>query len=111
MERFADPDGSARPRPRPSPAALARYRIATAAQIVNLGEETRADPGLMALLKIPDAAQIDPDKVWRPRTPRERLRVPIGITPDGTPVETGHQGVRRERHGPARIVHRRNRFR
>ncbi|MBF6373793.1 type VII secretion protein EccCa [Nocardia farcinica] len=66
---------------------LARYRIATAAQIVSLGDETRADPGLMALLKIPDAAQIDPAKVWRPRTARERLRVPIGVTPDGTPVE------------------------
>ncbi|MBB5912838.1 S-DNA-T family DNA segregation ATPase FtsK/SpoIIIE [Nocardia transvalensis] len=66
---------------------LARYRIATAAQIVSLGDDTSADPGLMALLKIPDAAQIDPVKVWRPRTARERLRVPIGVTPDGTPVE------------------------
>ncbi|WP_227998558.1 type VII secretion protein EccCa [Nocardia australiensis] len=66
---------------------LARFRIATAAQIVSLGDDTRADPGLMALLKIPDAAQIDPAKVWRPRTARERLRVPIGVTPDGTPVE------------------------
>ncbi|MBF6286173.1 type VII secretion protein EccCa [Nocardia cyriacigeorgica] len=67
--------------------ALARYRIATAAQIVSLGDESRADPGLMALLKIPDAAQIEASKVWRPRTARERLRVPIGVTPDGTPVE------------------------
>ncbi|MCC3315845.1 type VII secretion protein EccCa [Nocardia africana] len=67
--------------------ALARYRIATAAQIVSLGDESRAVPGLMELLKIPDAAQIDPATVWRPRNDRERLRVPIGITPDGTPVE------------------------
>ncbi|WP_109525455.1 type VII secretion protein EccCa [Nocardia aurea] len=66
---------------------LARYRIATAAQIVSLGDETRAVPGLMALLKIPDAAQVDPAVVWRPRSDRERLRVPIGVTPDGTPVE------------------------
>ncbi|WP_216911469.1 type VII secretion protein EccCa [Nocardia noduli] len=66
---------------------LARYRLATAAQIVSLGDDMRADPGLMALLKISDAAQIDPTKVWRPRTARERLRVPIGVTPDGTPVE------------------------
>ncbi|MEV0252240.1 type VII secretion protein EccCa [Nocardia sp. NPDC050712] len=66
---------------------LARFRIATAAQIVSLGDETRADPGLMSLLKIPDAAQIEPSRVWRPRTARERLRVPIGITPDGNPVE------------------------
>ncbi|WP_431953560.1 type VII secretion protein EccCa [Nocardia lijiangensis] len=66
---------------------LARYRIATAAQMVSLGDEARADPGLMALLKVPDAAQIDPSVVWRPRSDRERLRVPIGVTPDGTPVE------------------------
>ncbi|MFC9993688.1 type VII secretion protein EccCa [Nocardia sp. NPDC127526] len=68
--------------------SLARFRIATAAQIVSLGDNTStADPGLMALLKVPDAAQIDAAKVWRPRFGRERLRVPIGITPDGTPVE------------------------
>jgi len=66
---------------------LARYRIATAAQIVSLGDETRAVPGLMSLLKVPDAARIDPAVVWRPRSDRERLRVPIGITPDGLPVE------------------------
>lgn len=66
---------------------LARYRVATAAQIVSLGDETRTVTGLMSLLKIPDAAQIDPAVVWRPRSDRERLRVPIGVTPDGTPVE------------------------
>ena len=41
----------------------------------------------MALLKIPDAAEIVPEEVWRPRSPRERLRVPIGITPNGQPLE------------------------
>lgn len=69
--------------------SLARFRLATAAQIVSLGDNTTttADPGLMPLLKIPDAAQIEPAKVWRPRSGRERLRVPIGVTPDGSPVE------------------------
>ncbi|MFI9504256.1 type VII secretion protein EccCa [Nocardia sp. NPDC052566] len=66
---------------------LARFRVATAAQMVNLGDDSRTDPGLMALLRIPDAARIDPATVWAPRTTRERLRVPIGVTPDGTPVE------------------------
>jgi S-DNA-T family DNA segregation ATPase FtsK/SpoIIIE len=41
----------------------------------------------MALLKIPDAAEVVPETVWRPRSPRERLRVPIGITPNGHPLE------------------------
>ncbi|MGW0003362.1 type VII secretion protein EccCa [Nocardia grenadensis] len=67
--------------------AMARYRVATAAQIVSLGDENRSVADLMSLLKVPDAAQIDPAVVWRPRSDRERLRVPIGVTPDGTPVE------------------------
>ncbi|MBF6351419.1 type VII secretion protein EccCa [Nocardia flavorosea] len=66
--------------------ALARYRIATAAQLVSL-DDRRADPGLMSLLRIPDASRIDPRVEWRPRNARERLRVPIGVTPDGMPVE------------------------
>ncbi|NNG95658.1 type VII secretion protein EccC [Gordonia araii] len=67
---------------------LARYRIATAAQIISLDhDDAPVDPGLMSLLKIPDASRIDPNVVWRPRTPRERLRVPIGVSQSGTPVE------------------------
>ncbi|MET9287688.1 type VII secretion protein EccCa [Nocardia beijingensis] len=87
VEKFATADEVSTAEAASFARALARYRLATAAQIVSLGEGTTADPGLMALLKIPDAAQIDPARVWRPRTGRERLRVPIGITPDGTPVE------------------------
>ncbi|GGK57431.1 type VII secretion protein EccCa [Nocardia camponoti] len=87
VERFATPDRISAAEAETFARALGRYRLATAAQIVSLGEGTTADPGLMALLRIPDAAQIDPARVWRPRTARERLRVPIGITPDGTPVE------------------------
>ncbi|MGW4773507.1 type VII secretion protein EccCa [Nocardia sp. NPDC004278] len=87
VERFATVDEVSIAEAEAFARTLARFRIATAAQIVSLGDDTRVDPGLMALLKIPDAAQIDPVKVWRPRTPRERLRVPIGITPDGAPVE------------------------
>ncbi|MBF6212541.1 type VII secretion protein EccCa [Nocardia puris] len=87
VEKFATADAVTRSEAESLARDLARYRIATAAQIVSLGDETRAVPGLMALLKIPDAARIDPAVVWRPRSDRERLRVPIGITPDGTPVE------------------------
>ncbi|WP_306360384.1 type VII secretion protein EccCa [Nocardia sp. CC227C] len=87
-EKFATSDRVELPEAESFARNLARYRIATAAQIVNLGDNTTTtDPGLMALLKIPDAAQIDAAKVWRPRAGRERLRVPIGVTPDGTPVE------------------------
>ncbi|MGW6724430.1 type VII secretion protein EccCa [Nocardia sp. NPDC055029] len=86
-EKFATADAISIPEADAIARNLSRYRIATAAQIVSLGDETRADPGLMSLLKIPDAAQIEPSRVWRPRSARERLRVPIGTTPDGTLVE------------------------
>ncbi|UGT60014.1 type VII secretion protein EccCa [Nocardia asteroides] len=87
VERFAAADAVEVAEAAALARGLARYRLATAAQIVSLGEGSVSDPGLMSLLRIPDAAQIDPARVWRPRTARERLRVPIGITPDGTPVE------------------------
>ncbi|MDG3010007.1 type VII secretion protein EccCa [Rhodococcus sp. D2-41] len=67
--------------------SMASYRVATAAQ-VEAGDEGRSvGAGLMGLLGIPDAAAIDPEVVWRPRSARERLRVPIGVDPNGAPVE------------------------
>ncbi|MFQ6395288.1 type VII secretion protein EccCa [Nocardia sp. KC 131] len=87
VEKFATTDVVSRTEAEAFARAVARFHVATAAQIVNLGDDTGADPGLLALLKINDAAQIDPQAVWRPRSARERLRVPIGVTPDGSPVE------------------------
>ncbi|MEC3919259.1 type VII secretion protein EccCa [Nocardia sp. CDC160] len=87
IERFARMDMVSRAEAEALARALARYRLATALQIVNLGDETAADPGLMALLGIPDAAHIDPMRLWRQRADRERLRVPIGVMPDGLPLE------------------------
>ncbi|MBU3065210.1 type VII secretion protein EccCa [Nocardia sp. NEAU-G5] len=87
VERFAGPDHVGMAEAATFARGMSRYRIATAAEIVDLGAETVIDSSLMALLKIPDAATIDPDGVWRQRSARERLRVPIGITPDGAPVE------------------------
>ncbi|MYR07530.1 type VII secretion protein EccCa [Gordonia sp. SID5947] len=87
-ETFADIDTISVPDAEVFARAMSRYRIATAAQIVSLEQDsTPSDPGLMALLKIPDANRIDPAVVWRPRTPRERLRVPIGVSQNGSPVE------------------------
>ncbi|BCI51916.1 type VII secretion protein EccC [Mycolicibacterium litorale] len=39
------------------------------------------------LLAIADPARIDATVVWRPRTPAQFLRVPIGLADNGTPVE------------------------
>ncbi|MBT0568582.1 type VII secretion protein EccCa [Williamsia sp. CHRR-6] len=67
---------------------MARYSLATAAQLVNLEPDSGPrDPGLMRLLNINDAGTIEPDNVWRPRSARERLRVPVGTTQDGQPLE------------------------
>jgi S-DNA-T family DNA segregation ATPase FtsK/SpoIIIE len=88
IERFAVPDTITRAEAETTARRIGRFRLANAAHIVSLEPDSRAtDPGLMALLKIPDAAEIVPETVWRPRSPRERLRVPIGITPNGQPLE------------------------
>ena len=88
VERFATPDTVTLAEAETTARRIGRYRPANAAHIVNLESDSRAvDPGLMALLKIPDAAEVVPETVWRPRSPRERLRVPIGITPNGQPLE------------------------
>jgi S-DNA-T family DNA segregation ATPase FtsK/SpoIIIE len=88
VERFATPDAITIAEAQTAARRIGRFRPANAAHIVSLEADSRAaDPGLMALLKIPDAAEIEPEQVWRPRSPRERLRVPIGVTPTGQPLE------------------------
>jgi S-DNA-T family DNA segregation ATPase FtsK/SpoIIIE len=88
IERFATGDTITLAEAETTARRIGRYRPASAAHIVNLDADSKAvDPGLMALLKIPDAAEIVPEEVWRPRSPRERLRVPIGVTPNGQPLE------------------------
>ncbi|RPA58070.1 type VII secretion protein EccCa [Gordonia oryzae] len=91
VERFGVPDSLSVAEAEAAARRIGRYRPANAAQhVVSLEAEVRGnaiDPGLMAMLKIPDAAQIIPEEIWRPRSPRERLRVPIGITPNGQPME------------------------
>ncbi|GAA3521332.1 type VII secretion protein EccCa [Actinocatenispora rupis] len=43
--------------------------------------------GLADLLGLGDPRGIDPAVTWRARAPRDRLRIPLGIDPDGRPVE------------------------
>jgi S-DNA-T family DNA segregation ATPase FtsK/SpoIIIE len=54
--------------------------------------------GLPEILRAPDVAAVDPERSWRPRPLRERLRVPIGIGSGGNPVlldlkESAHGGM------------------
>ncbi|OMC08428.1 type VII secretion protein EccCa [Mycobacterium sp. SP-6446] len=88
VEQFATPDRVGLTEAEAAARQLGRYRLANAAHIASIELDSRAtDPGLMALLKIPDAAEIVAEEVWRQRSPRERLRVPIGYTPNGQPLE------------------------
>ncbi|MFS8520625.1 MAG: type VII secretion protein EccCa [Micromonosporaceae bacterium] len=53
---------------------------------------------LPELLGIGDAAAIDPRETWRPRPHRDKLRIPLGLDPDGNVVEldlkeAAHQGM------------------
>jgi len=43
--------------------------------------------GLAELLELGDPYAYDPNDTWVPRPTRDRLRVRIGIRPDGTPIE------------------------
>ncbi|MQA84697.1 MAG: type VII secretion protein EccCa [Streptosporangiales bacterium] len=50
-------------------------------------EPLAAHMGLTELLGLGDPHSIDPTYTWRPRAPRDRLRVPIGVGPDGATVD------------------------
>ena len=67
--------------------ALARYRPADTVTAADGSTTTRRAPGLPDLLGLGVAAQVDPAVAWRRRGERDRLRVPVGVSPDGAPVE------------------------
>ena len=76
---------------------LARYRVASFDAMLDLDTPLVAgDPGLPALLGIPDAGRFTPGEGWRGRTGRDRLRVPVGYTPEGTAV---HLDLKESAHG------------
>jgi ESX secretion system protein EccC len=59
---------------------LARYRVAAASR--RRGEQDWPD-----LVGLGDVNHLDPITLWRSREHHDRLRVPIGITVDGVPLE------------------------
>jgi S-DNA-T family DNA segregation ATPase FtsK/SpoIIIE len=46
-----------------------------------------AELGLAELLDLGDPYEFEVDRAWTPRPNRDRLRVPLGVTPDGSPLE------------------------
>ncbi|MFD0430610.1 FtsK/SpoIIIE domain-containing protein [Streptomyces zhihengii] len=52
------------------------------------------------LLNLGDAASVDVARTWRPRSQSERLRVPIGVGEDGSPVMLDLKEAAQEGMGP-----------
>ena len=63
-------------------------------------EPLATDLGLAELLKLGDPYQFDPARAWTARSNRQRLRVPIGVGPDGVPVELDLKESAQEGMGP-----------
>jgi S-DNA-T family DNA segregation ATPase FtsK/SpoIIIE len=62
------------------------------------------DLGLMQLLGLGDARRVDLATTWRPRPPRDRLRVPIGVGPSGEAVELDIKEAAQAGMGPHGLV-------
>ncbi|MFF2545611.1 type VII secretion protein EccCa [Kitasatospora sp. NPDC058063] len=78
------PDGLPLPAATRLAARLARYRIADG---VDAAEPLATDFDLTALLGIPDLHAHDVEALWAQRGIPQRLRVPLGLGPDGRPVD------------------------
>ncbi|WP_035720083.1 type VII secretion protein EccC, partial [Gordonia shandongensis] len=99
LEAFAVVDGLAHAEAEAVARRLARYRPASMDALLDLDTPvTASDPGLPALLGIADPGTLTPGDAWAGRGGRARLRVPIGFTSDGAPVdldlkESAHGGM------------------
>lgn len=99
LEEFGVPDALSIDGAQALARGLARYRLASSMPLPGLDtSHVATDPGLPALLGIADAARFDPAVRWGRGRARDRLRVPIGYTAEGTPVdldlkESAHGGM------------------
>ncbi|MEU8526643.1 type VII secretion protein EccCa [Streptomyces sp. NPDC048629] len=80
---------------------IAPYR---AGGSVEKSEPTLADFELPTLLGVGDAKKIDPQITWRPRSTWDQLRIPIGISESGVPVELDIKEAARGGMGPHGIL-------
>ncbi|MQA26433.1 MAG: type VII secretion protein EccCa, partial [Micromonosporaceae bacterium] len=68
--------------------ALARQLAPLRLSVASRGDQPMsAELGLAELLDIPDPYELDTSTTWVARPNRDKLRVPIGLGPDGLPVE------------------------
>lgn len=75
-----------------------------------LSQQTRSEEPLARSMELPDllgvgdAAMIDPRQTWRPRPHRDRLRIPLGVGPDGNVVELDFKESAHEGMGPHGLI-------
>lgn len=87
-ETFATADGLTPQQAVSAARRLAPYRIAARTAIDSGGEDgAPVATGWSRLLGLGDVGAFDPVRAWAPRQGRDRLRVPIGVGVDGSPVE------------------------
>ena len=72
--------------------------LGEAAQDEDAGGARTISAELTDLLSLPDVRDFDPEVAWKPRSARDRLRVPIGLTSTGQPMvldlkESAQQGM------------------
>ena len=87
QEEIARVDSMSPPEAERVAMAMARYRPPDTVTHADGSTSTRRAPGLVDLLGMGPADRADPSVAWRRRGERDRLRVPVGVSPDGAPVE------------------------
>ncbi|GLY93154.1 type VII secretion protein EccC [Actinoplanes sp. NBRC 103695] len=83
--RMATPDRLGLPRARVIARLLSPYRLGVVTETTEDTLKTNFDLG--TLLGIADLSRLDLTALWAPRSPNDRLRVPIGVDADGGRVE------------------------
>ncbi|MGW1056893.1 type VII secretion protein EccCa [Micromonospora rubida] len=81
---------------------IAPYRLSQ--QQASADEPLARSTELPDLLGIGDAATVDVQRTWRPRSQRDRLRIPLGVGPDGNVVELDFKESAHEGMGPHGLV-------
>jgi S-DNA-T family DNA segregation ATPase FtsK/SpoIIIE len=81
---------------------LAPYRLSQ--QQASAEEPLARSTELPDLLGVGDAATVDVRQTWRPRGHRDRLRIPLGVGPDGNVVELDFKESAHEGMGPHGLV-------
>ena len=99
--RLCQPDAMGVPAAAALARGLSRYRVG---QAVDVDEPLATDYDLASLLGIDNLVDFDPIAYREGRPPRQRLRVPIGIASNGTPVEIDIKEAAENGMGPHGIL-------